>query len=185
MYKYTLTVYLCKIEALRMRYMGRRFYSDENKRVFQSVGKGWNSSWSMNGIHSGAEVRSLLKWGKRGDSIFLFLDKRESGIFTSVFEYLPWQGLMKRNDSSVDLLSEYRWDTRWCRCSGIGRSPRIVERWTLPMKVCVWSMKVSVWNMRVSVWSMKIREKRKIFCLSPFFQLPLYLIKKEWWYHEY
>ena len=38
-YLYNCVVYLCKTEALRMRYMGRRFCSDENKRVFQSVGK--------------------------------------------------------------------------------------------------------------------------------------------------
>jgi len=154
MYKYTLTVYLCKIEALRMRYMGRRFYSDENKRVFQSVGKWLNISWSMNGIHSGAEVRSLLKWGKRGDSIFLFLDKRESGIFTSVFEYLPWQGLMKRNDSG--------------ETPDDADAPGLVEVCELlNVEPCPWKSAYGVWKSTYEVW--KSEKKGKSFVCLPFF----------------
>ena len=99
MYKYATGVYLCKTEALRMQYMGRKFYLDENKRVFQLVGKWLNISRSVNEPHSGTEVRSLLKRRERGVAGFLFLDKGESGIFTSALESLLWQSLMKRNDS--------------------------------------------------------------------------------------
>ena len=35
MYKYTIAAYLCKTEALRMRYLGRRFCLDENKRFLE------------------------------------------------------------------------------------------------------------------------------------------------------
>ena len=37
MYKYAMSVYLCKIEALRIRYMGRGFYPDENTGILQMV----------------------------------------------------------------------------------------------------------------------------------------------------
>ena len=77
-----MSAYLCKTEALRMRYMGRRFYLDENKRVFQLVGKWLNISRSVNEPHSRTEVRSLLKRRKRGVAIFLFLDKGGGKIFT-------------------------------------------------------------------------------------------------------
>jgi len=67
-----------------MRCMGRKFYLDENKRVFQLVGKWLNISRSMNVLHSRTEVRSLLKRRKRGLAIFLFLDKNGKNVFTEV-----------------------------------------------------------------------------------------------------
>ena len=65
-----------------MQYMGRKFYLDENKRDFQLVGKWLNISRSMNVLHSGNEVRSLLKRRKSETAVFLFLDKGEGKIFT-------------------------------------------------------------------------------------------------------
>ena len=62
--------------------MGRRFCSDENRRLFYSVGKWLNISRSMNVLHSGNEVRLLLKRRKSGTAVFLFLDKVEGKIFT-------------------------------------------------------------------------------------------------------
>ena len=62
--------------------MGRIFCSDENRRVFHSVGKWLNISRSMNVLHSGNEVRSLLKRRKSETAVFLFLDKGEGKIFT-------------------------------------------------------------------------------------------------------
>ena len=74
-----------------MRYMGRRFYLDENRRFFRTIAKLLYISWYMCLLYSDSKVGLFLKWDRKRVWGFRFLDKGEAGFFTDSFLSLRQQ----------------------------------------------------------------------------------------------